>query len=86
MFVLRKIFNDGRDANFALGRQYSFLRKELHTKEAWATTCEAYSMDKDDEKMIGIILTEDNRSFAIWGNQKNYIMTGEGSTFANVSI
>ena len=84
MFVLRKIFGNGVENNYALGEHYQLILKETNSLEFDSLSKQVF--DSQDDECYGFVVGEDIKSpIALWVCQKNYIMSDNGNTFANLT-
>ena len=83
--------------NFVLGNSYTFVSRH----ENYDEFCKSFrysfgrdhvadldeSADQDTKNCYAFVSNEDgNKLYALFQNQKNYIMTENGKTFSNVSL
>ena len=87
MFVLRKIFGNGIENNFFLGNSYQVLLRENNTIEFNDFKDKVFGRNNDDSECYGFVIGDDIRNPQIlWVNQRNYIMSDNGNTFANLTL
>ena len=84
MFVLRKFSGEGIQMNISLGASYTLVTKEHNPKE-FAETSLIFWKEKEPENTYGFVSDGNGKIFPLFKGQFNYIMTGDGKTFANVS-
>ena len=83
MFFLRKIFNDGGEANFAIGDSYTLVLKE-RDPERFEESFRRFGIDCDPD-IYGILSYGNGTTLFLYKGQRNYIMTENGTTFDNLS-
>ena len=84
MFVLRKIFGNGIENNYALGEHYQLILKETNSLEFDSLSKQVF--DSQDDECYGFVVGEDIKNpISLWVSQKNYIMTDGGKTFDNLT-
>lgn len=83
MFILRKITGgeEKRQLNWVLGDSYGLTLKEEHPEE-FEKMLKFYEPCHD---VYGFISYDGGKILWLYPNQKNYIMTESGKTFANIS-
>lgn len=80
MFALRKISSEGIELNFDLGDQYSLVTKERSP--------EKFEEAIKDHPFIGDIyafITWKDEILPLYKNQKNYIVSENGTTYSNLT-
>lgn len=87
MFVLRKITSDNLEINIYLGSSYNFTDSERN-KDEFVNICNVYfgAVDLHDADCYAFITDEVGEFHPLYKKQRNYIRTGKGDTFANVSF
>jgi len=93
MFVLRRISGRGVQMNQVLGEGYTFVSQE----ESYDEFCRNFerhfekpylpdpNQKTDEEGVVYAFVGNEKIVQPLFKNQKAYIMTGDGQTFANVS-
>lgn len=96
MFTLRRISGDGVEMNHILGNGYTFIHKLVNEDEFKKTFAIHFKKELpkeddnvqsfDDENCYAFVSGQ-NGSYIqpLYKNQKNFIMTSDGTTFDNVS-
>lgn len=86
MFVLRKVSEGGKglEVNLSLGKSYTLVT-EVNDKEK-VDECKKRGIIVDDPIIFGYVVGEDLEVHGLSVQQRNYIMTENGATFANVSL
>lgn len=88
MFILRRISGAGVQMNFALGKSYTYVSKEVNPEE--------FSRDfklihgevnsADELRVYAFVSCESGEEIhSLYSNQQNYIMTDSGKTFSNIT-
>ena len=86
MFVLRKIFGCGVENNFILGNSYQLILAEHNSLEFQDVARREFGDEFNDE-CYGFVIGDDIRNpQSLWVNQRNYIMSENGNTFANLTL
>ena len=85
MFVLRKITGADVEINIGLGDGYTLIRKDCNPKDF--EMCAGHGgFDVEQDGIFAFVSAHGGREiFPLYASQKNYIMTGQGTTFACVS-
>lgn len=93
MLVLRRISGDGVEMNHVVGDSYTYIHREINPKQFRETFKVVF--DKDhvaDNDESADKNTKDCYAFVCCGyiqplykNQKNFMMTENGNTFANLT-
>lgn len=97
MFILRKINGQGLESNIAIGYSYNFVNRETHYEEFckwYKTIFEKDHVADDDEQSDRfskdcygfVVYNQGSEVFPLYKKQRNYIMTGEGKTFSNLTF
>ncbi len=85
MFTLRKITGSSQaEMNFYLGRNYTLITKDRNPND-FKEACEKMQYDEKKDNVYGFVSDEEGESFALFSNQRNYIMTSGGKTYDNIS-
>ena len=86
MFILRKInVSKGIETNINLGNRYDLITKEHNPEEFEKTSKELY--DGVEPIVYGFIIYNDGTNVEdLCCHYYNYLMTGDGKTFANLSL
>jgi hypothetical protein len=83
MFTLRKISETGYEHNFILGNHYTLRLKdrdaEFFTKEF------KEQVDAFGDELYGVVIGDNCNIHCLFVKQKNYIMTGNGQTYTNLT-
>lgn len=95
MFTLRRISSEGVEMNYQLGQSYTYIDRWASPKEFERTwkhihgeNSEVPDYDpksEDDDKRIFGFVGHGPFTQPLWANQKAYIMTDGGKTFANLA-
>lgn len=98
MFTLRRISSEGVEMNQVLGESYTYIDRWKSPEEfekSWknyAETCETkaslpdYDPKSDDaDKRVFAFVGNGPILQPLWANQRAYIMTEGGKTFANLA-
>lgn len=97
MYTLRRISGEGAQMNQFLGNSYTLVSKELSPvgfdnslKNHFSTFCaikDAIHMQQEIEKIYAFVGGEGGKVIQpLYKNQKNYIVSADGSTFANLTL
>ena len=85
MFVLRKIFGNGVENNFILGKSYQLILADYNSLE-FESAARVEFGDEFNDECYGFVIGDDiTRPYPLWKVQKNYIMSDNGNTFANLT-
>jgi len=89
MYTLRKIIEGQEEMNFNLGNNYSLIDKH-QSKQRFDITKKMFFENEPEKSLLedcyAFVVSEKGKIEALWGSQKNYIMTENGKTFSNLSI
>lgn len=83
MFVLRKFFNDGGEANCEIGNNYTLVLKK-RDQERFEESFRQLGIDCDPD-IYGILSYGNGTTLFLYKGQRSYIMTENGTTFDNLS-
>jgi len=84
MFTLRKINSEGYEMNFALGENYGIELRDKNQKDFESKFKEEVEAFGDD--LYGMVCAENSKFHCLFIKQKNFIMTGNGQTYSNISF
>ena len=96
MFILRRINGNGVQLNKVMGDGYTHICR-AQNPDYFRETFKAYfnkkhvsdedpKSDDDTKRVYGFVAFNGGEIMPLWKNQKNYIMTDSGKTFANLSF
>lgn len=86
MFILRVIDGEGRQYNSIIGDHYTFIDKESQETEFKRVT-ESYKDSPLIDEAHGVIVYHNgSQNRLLYKKQENYIMVGNGDTFANLTF
>jgi hypothetical protein len=87
MFALRKITEKGHgvEINLDLGDSYTLIRKDCNPQD-FAHTAKVGGFDPENDGIYAFVSGMGAKIFPLYANQYNYIVTGNGATYANVSL
>ncbi len=85
MFILRKISSDHVEMNFIVGKSYSLITESGNPNDFKRLSKSFWGKDTEVENTYGFICGE-FEPLPLFKNQFNYIMTGDGKTFSNVTL
>lgn len=88
MFILRVITPEGIQENISLGekfRQYRRARETSEYIESIKILSQSFSAIKSGLRPYIIIEDQNGILIPVWRQNANYIMTGEGKTFSNIT-
>lgn len=84
MFALRKVFKNGTEHNVNLGESYSLIMREQTPDEFDKIKVHT---GHDDDSIYGfVIYNNGSETHPLYKTQRSYIMTGNGTTFCNLSF
>lgn len=86
MFYLRKISGQGVEMNFTLGDDYTLIHN-FRNPEEFKEALEIYEATKSpkNENKIFAFITGNGRTLPLFQIQQNYVMTGNGDTYAKIA-
>lgn len=82
MFILRKIYPSGLETTCEIGSRYQYAHKG-ESPEAYAQMTEGFD-PKNQEGIYGVLSDEKERKHFISIDEKCYIMSEAGATFAKL--
>lgn len=85
MFILRKINGQGIQSNLCIGSNYCLIREEDGEEFDKTLDIEYYFKSLRDDIYAFISYNDGREVLPLYKSQENYIMTGDGNTFANVT-
>jgi hypothetical protein len=86
MFILRKINQQGIQSNLCIGSNYCLIREEDTEEFNKTLDIEYYFKSLRDDIYAFISYNDSREVLPLYKSQENYIMTGEGNTFSNVTF
>ena len=86
MYTLRIVFNDKTETNFNLGNSYRIVNCE---SEQFTEMKEQFYKDNlipsdYTQVLYKFVIAQDNTEYSLFLNNKNYIVSENGSTFAKL--
>lgn len=90
-FILRTLSGDGVEMNFHLGKSYTYICREVNKRDfkrlhnAVIGIAEGDDEEAEPELRAYITCNHGADVHSIRSNQKNYIMTESGKTFARLN-
>lgn len=89
MFILRRVTKEGYENNVIIGKEYSIINRAWQSEkfnETMLNTRIKYGgLPNEDDIYSFIVYDNGNQVDWLYNSSKHYIMTENGSTFANIS-
>jgi len=86
MFTLRKITGENVQMNISLGKSYDYIGKQ-ESPEAFERTLDFVCKRLNEEIIYAFVSDENGReTYPLYKTHKNYILTENGKTFADVNL
>lgn len=93
MLVLRRISSEGIEMNHVVGDTYTYIHRDTNSEEFRKTFKAVFDRDPisfngladNDTKNCYAFVCHHGHTQPLYKNQKNFMMTENGNTFANLS-